>query len=388
MAAGLLLLLAGAAWWTTGAGATWVGLAASLVLGTVGLTLLLARAPRLAGLATAAAGGAVAVVFGLALHGHLRGERPYEGRGLAAALPSDGLAVRPTVGAAPAFPAAGGEPLRLIAWGDCRGGVTVFERLLDAVRARRPHAVVGLGDFVGMARVHAFEVLRDKIQGTGVPTWLVPGNHDLDPWDALGPYGEVLGAGGWAFVARDVLVVGLDSARGKLTTSEADRLERLVAEAGASARHLVVCVHHPLWAPPGREDKPLPQDAPETRRVQAVCEARGALVLCSHWHGYDRSSIGRATQVVTGGAGSRLEADHPYHFLGIEFGDAGPTIERVDLAPADFDTEGIDKLKTFRDEASWAARELPLRTLAPWAGLVALLAGLVTALRPRSRRPA
>jgi hypothetical protein len=259
----------------------------------------------------------------------------------------------------------------------------VFERLLDAVRARRPHATVGLGDFVGMARVHAFEVLRDKVAGTGVPAWFVPGNHDLDPYGTLGPYGEVLGAAGWAVLARDVLLVGLDSARGTLAASEADRLERVVAQAGASVRHLVVCVHHPLWAPPGRADKPLPQGDAATRRVQAVCETRGALVLCSHWHGYDRSSFGRATQVVTGGAGSRLEADHPYHYLWIEIDDASPRVERVDLAPADFEATSADRLKTFRDEAAWAARALPLRTLLPWGGLVALFAGLLAALRPR-----
>jgi hypothetical protein len=384
---GLAFLAAGAGWLTTGAGGSAAGLGVSVALGVVGGYLLLARLPRLLALVVGAAGAGAAAFLALSLHETLRGERPYAGPGLERARPATATPTAPTIGRLPAFASATGTPVRLVVWGDCRGGVTVFERLLDAIRERRPDATIGLGDFVGMARVHAFEILRDKIASTGVPAWLVPGNHDLDPDETLGPYGEVLGAAGWSFPVPSArtLVVGLDSARGVLAPSEADRLERAVAEAGDGAARLVVCLHHPLWAPPTRPDKPLPQDDPSTKRVQAVCQAKGALVLCSHWHGYDRSTYGSAVQVVTGGAGSRLEADDPYHYLWVEVRETGATVERVDLAPGDFDTARIDRWKTFRDEALWAAKSLPARALGPWAGLAAALGGLGAALRPRRR---
>jgi hypothetical protein len=289
-------------------------------------------------------------------------------------------------------------PVRFLAWGDCRGGVTVQERLADLVRARRPDFVVGLGDFVGMARTYQFEILRDRFEATGVPFFAVPGNHDLDPFGTLRPWARVFGPRRWSFLERGVLLAGLDTARGAIEPEDAAWLAG-VAEAARQTgglRHLVLCLHHPLWPPEGRPDKPLPQGDAATRRVQDLCAWYGALVLCSHWHGWEARTIGAGhgvlsagvTQVVTGGAGSRLEAEVPYHAVEATFGPDGPRVERIDLGRADEVSERVDRWKTFRDEAAWAARHRPLAAVPAFLLLALGLAGLARAATPRPKAPA
>ena len=120
------------------------------------------------------------------------------------------------------------RPLRLLVWGDCRGGVDVFDRLCAAIRTRKPDFSVGLGDFVGMARTYQFELLRDRLEATGVPVYLVPGNHDLDPFGTLRPYARVLGPTTWSFVLGDLVFFGADTADGRLKPDQVEELDRLV----------------------------------------------------------------------------------------------------------------------------------------------------------------
>jgi len=278
------------------------------------------------------------------------------------------------------------RPLRLLVWGDCRGGATVFERLCDAIRDRKPDFTVGLGDFVGMARTYQFEILRDKLAATGVPAHLVPGNHDLDPFGTLRPYARVLGPTSWSFVLGDLVCFGADTADGTLKPGEVEELDRIL-RAMPAPRRTVLFLHHPIWAPPDHEEKPLPADDPTTTRLREILVREQATVFSSHWHGFDAATHAGVLQIVTGGAGSRLEYDGTYHYVWVEIDGAGLRTEKVDLATQAEISATLDRWKTFRDEAFWAADRLPRRVLAAAAALAAGLGAAFSAVLRRRRAP-
>ena len=289
-------------------------------------------------------------------------------------------APRPVAGAA-----ARSAALRFAVWGDCRGGASVFERLVERVRERAPAFSVGIGDLVGMARAYQFEIVRDRLARTGAPAYVVPGNHDLDPFGTLRPYARVFGPRNWSFVERGTLFVGLDTAHGVLDPADVAWLEATVSGRGPGAPRVFLFCHHPLWMPASRDEKPLPEDA-ATARVKALCEAVEAHVFCSHFHGYDDRTVGRVRQITTGGAGARLEGEGPFHFVWVEVDDAGVRIERVDLGGPSTASPRLDRWLTFLDEGAYAARHDPARVLLVAAGLALVLGGLGAALLRRTPR--
>jgi hypothetical protein len=349
-----------------------------VVVGLAGTAFLaafvLARLPRLVAAGLALAGVAGAVVLALALHEDLRGERPDPG-------PDPETAAQAT----PPLDARSGA-LEVAVWGDCRGGASVQERLFAQIRSRRPALSIGLGDLVGMARTYQFEILRRKLLATGVPFLVLPGNHDLDPFGTLRPYGRVFGPRNWWFRALDhgALFVGLDTARGVLEPADVAWAEGIVRGRAAGVRHVLLFCHHPLYPPTGRVDKPLPDDD-ATRRLRALAQETGARVFASHFHAYDERVVERVTQVVTGGAGSRLESDDPYHYVRVTIDDDGVRSEPVVLARAEDVSPTLDRLLVFRDEAGYAAFAFPARASAVLLCLAllpgALLSGLFRARR-------
>ncbi len=419
--AGLALVALGALGAVRLAPPSLAGVAAALALAVVGGVLLSSAMSRALAAVTALAllGGGSALALGL--HEELRGERPDVGpdplaprgdprigsaRGVwlldadeerlrfraiapgATVELSPGANASVTIenrgdGTVPPAPSAT-RPLRVLVWGDCRGGVEVFERLCDAIRTRRPDFSVGLGDLVGMARTYQFEILRDKLAATGVPVYLVAGNHDLDPYGTLRPYARVLGPTSWSFVLGDVVFLGADTADGTLKPGEVEAFDHLV-RAMPGPHRTVLFLHHPMWAPPDHEEKPLPADDPTTMRLRDLLVRERATVFASHWHGFDAATHDGARQIVTGGAGSRLEYDGTYHYVWVEIDGAGLRIEKVDLATQGEISATLDRWKTFRDEAFWAAGRMPLRVLAPVAALAAGLGAALAAVRRRRR---
>ena len=181
------------------------------------------------------------------LHERLRGERHYEG--------PDTFPDRTDLDIPKPPP---GRPLRFIAWGDARGGASIFERVREAIHARRPDFSIGLGDLIGMARVYQFEILREQLAATGVPGFVIPGNHDIDPFGSLGPYAHVMGSADWRFEIGDVAFLGLDSAAGPVSDRSRARFVDAAAAAAAAGKRVIVFTHHPPYPPTGRTDKCLP----------------------------------------------------------------------------------------------------------------------------------
>jgi hypothetical protein len=379
VALGLVGWMVGANLLLSGVGASSVASAAAgAAVGAMGFAvLLLAQVERRAGSAALAALAISALATGVGIsraQEGLRGER----RGVRRERVSpDRREVR----------GPRGEAVRFAVWSDCRGGFSVLERVVHSIADRRPHFHVGLGDLVGMARDYQFEILRDRLRA-GVPeaaALLTAGNHDRHPFDALGPFAKVFGAPTWSMRAGPCLLVAVDTSAAVARTEDVDFATERFDEAPVAVHRILLC-HHPLRAPPGRPDKSLPAGG-ENDRLRALATRHRATVFSGNFHGYaDLREDGGFRQVVTGGAGSALEGDAPFHYVWVEAGAEGLRVERVDVAPRDAVSRAREAWLALRDEAPYAARRARGPSLLVAFGVATFLGSLLALAVALARR--
>jgi hypothetical protein len=271
-------------------------------------------------------------------------------------------------------------------WGDARGGADVLEKVVAEIARAKPAFSVGCGDLVGMARVYQFEILKKRLAATGAPAFFVPGNHDLDPFDTLRPYERALGPRNWSFERAGALFVGFDSAHPLPASDDVAWMQTTVRGRSRAAKAVVIFTHHPLFAPPGRPDKGMTQGTIPVRFLQALAQDAKATVFSGDYHGFADFRVGAARQVVTGGAGSKLEMDVPHHFVLARVVGDGVEIERKDVGRASDFSQAADRLITFRDEGIYALGVFPVRAGLAIAGFVVFLVGLVLLVLPRRQR--
>ena len=354
-------------------------LGAAAILGVALAAARLRSTRRFAAFATALVAGALGSFVVRHTHESLRGERPFVGR------PAGSAAIGGAV-----VPGAGDGSLRFVAWGDARGGASVFERARAVIRERRPDFSIGLGDLVGMARLYQFEILKDQLAGTGVPFRVIPGNHDIDPFGSLAPYEAAFGPADWRLDVGNVTFLALDSAAGPVSDRSRATFVEAATRASAAGRRVIVFTHRPAFAPDGRTDKAMPQDDANVKAVQATLEAVHATTFSGNWHAFDRRTIGSVTQYVSGGAGSKLEYDGVHHVLEVVVDARGVRVEKLDLGPRHESPDFLDRWTTFREEATYVARARPGSALAAVFGAVTAIGALLSLAwtRRRGKAPA
>jgi len=135
--------------------------------------------------------------------------------------------------------------------GELRGTVTYSSRsaVLDHYRSSDWNADIAVvtGDLIQDDSAAAYDHFRDLMAGLGMPVHCVPGNHDIRalmektcrvPPFSYCAYEEI---GDWLLVGIDSCVKG--EAGGRVSEQELERLTTTIAD--SSAKHVMVCLHHP-----------------------------------------------------------------------------------------------------------------------------------------------
>lgn len=141
-----------------------------------------------------------------------------------------------------------------------RTEANVVEALLEDLAAQRPDLVIISGDLTQRARSYQFAEARAFLDRLPAPAMVVPGNHDLAPF--YRPLSRLFRprakfkrhlpghADGAVWQDDQLVVIGLDSTRhlrwtsGKLRSGHLDEVDRVLANAPATACRIAF-LHHP-----------------------------------------------------------------------------------------------------------------------------------------------
>lgn len=241
--------------------------------------------------------------------------------------------------------------------------------LVELASQRQPDVVAFSGDVTKRAKPAQFREGRAFVESLGVPTIVVPGNHDVPMyrfWErVLQPYGAYR-----RHFSRDLeptyqddelLVIGVNTAwgwtidGGRVWPGRARRLERQLVE-GKGSRYAIVMLHHQMIPVPGYSSPKVFRNALGT--ASALARGGADLVLSGHVHlsylGYSEELEGApaglpvlfsGTASCSRGRGPE-EGRNSCHWLEID--DAGVDIERLEWSSQTTEFVGLERCRLER----------------------------------------
>ena len=222
--------------------------------------------------------------------------------------------------------AAPDAPLKFAVLGDLRSGEKIFQQLLaEAVQQGAEFAIVP-GDLVSSGQPQEYLRLTKLLAEAPLPVLALPGNHDYVGQGRL-YYQRIFRSTNYAFDLGGYRFIMLDSASGRLTTSQLDWLEQKLQ----TSLPKFVFVHHPPATIPRWAWHAFAEGA--ERFTQLMEKYRPARVFVSHIHAYDQVTQNGVEYILTGGAGAPLYSQLGvqnmfYHFVLVE-ADAGGVEDSV-----------------------------------------------------------
>ena len=126
-----------------------------------------------------------------------------------------------------------------------------LKRVLDQGIAENPDLIVATGDLAERGDSQSYQRLQKLLLSTGLPVFVVPGNHDSPKRIAEDLCGgrirstDVHDQDGWRFVFLNSRVRG--APHGELSADQLRQLESAVL--AAPDRHILIALHHTPIAP-------------------------------------------------------------------------------------------------------------------------------------------
>lgn len=171
----------------------------------------------------------------------------------------------------------------------------VLPPLAETVRRITPDLVIVSGDFTQRARRTEFLQARAFLDSLGLPTFSIPGNHDVPFWNVAARFLTPL-ARYQRYITSDlepvyeddeIIVVGVNTARslavggGRINEAQVEQLLARLRSAPRGKTRIVV-THHPFDLPPGVKERRLLRRAPMA--MARLAEAGADLFLSGHLH--------------------------------------------------------------------------------------------------------
>ena len=203
--------------------------------------------------------------------------------------------------------------------GDPKGGTATFEAMLDIANQDKPAFAVIVGDFVGHSRLISHNLFALEMAETedGLPTFLVPGNHDISSDGSFGlkDFENTYGPAQFSFSVGDNLFIFLNviPPYGK-TGQYLDFLEQTIKNKKEKTEKIFVFTHIP---PSGVNSSLICSGLPESEKfLQLAKKYNIDYVFSGDHHGYVKTEKDGTTFLVTGGGGARLRGKHgKFHHL-------------------------------------------------------------------------
>lgn len=212
--------------------------------------------------------------------------------------------------------------------GDNRERLDVLLSLLKRASREKPLFVVLGGDLVVRGLWWQYERLLEVLDGSSVPVFPVPGNHDLD-FCGRRLFTRYLAPDHYYFTYGGSLFVVLDT-NGR-EKGQLEWLEGLLK--GSHYRHVFVFAHKPPFDPrPGYHHSM--GDGKFARGLLALlARYKVDLLFCSHIHSFLHAEYKGLKIIITGGLGAhRKKPLEPFHYVEVRVGPAGVVTRMVPLS--------------------------------------------------------
>ena len=171
----------------------------------------------------------------------------------------------------------------------------VLGPLSATVRGTNPNLVVISGDFTQRATSAQFRQARAFLDSLDLPTFCIPGNHDVPLWDVaarfltpLDKYKRYITSDlSPVYQDDEIIVAGVNTARslawgeGRINQAQVTQLLGRLSAAPPTTTRIVV-THHPFDLPPGVKERRLLRRAPMA--MARLAEAGAHLFLSGHLH--------------------------------------------------------------------------------------------------------
>ncbi|MBE0429814.1 MAG: metallophosphoesterase [Thermoleophilia bacterium] len=203
----------------------------------------------------------------------------------------------------------------------------VLGRIIDSAKSRGAAFMVNTGDISTSGTREELTLYRDHTEASGLKSYPVIGNHDLEFGESSQTYTEVIGPTYYSFDYANSHFILLDNADDRQGV-DAAQMEWYIADldASADATNTFIFTHIPVAGSGLASDHVAGEKGPaglESGRAAAAEAARHPNVRAfffGHIHGYASYRLNGIDAYVTGGAGAPLthlpeEAGGYYHYL-------------------------------------------------------------------------
>ena len=187
--------------------------------------------------------------------------------------------------------------------GDINNGTETFEKVASRLRAEQQVAfLVLLGDCAAdpIRDLHMYFIGEFGETGLDLPTFIVAGNHDVEPGKfSYSEFEELYGPADFAFTYHDHLFIGLGGIHDdKRLVETLSFLEKTLQERRSLAKKVFVFMHYP---PAASDHVPtVPRD--EMKPFQSLFEQyKVTYVFSGHYHRLSRTDVNGVVYLVTGG---------------------------------------------------------------------------------------
>ena len=195
--------------------------------------------------------------------------------------------------------------------GDINNGMQTFEAVVSRLKEENDmDFLVLLGDCAADPNQLLHEYFIEEFSETGLklPTFIVAGNHDVEPGRfGYSAFENLYGPANFAFLYNGHLIIGLGGIHSHEKLQETLAfLEKTLRENRSKARKVFVFMH---FTPNASED--IPTDSFEySPKFQALFEKYTVTyVFSGHYHRLARTEVNGVVYFVTGGGGARLRQD-------------------------------------------------------------------------------
>ena len=210
-----------------------------------------------------------------------------------------------------------GATLTFAVFGDNRGNLPVFERLLrQMARDADLQFAVHLGDMVDKGELDGYRSFFLSLrQHLPMPCLTVIGNHELSGDQEGKLYTEIFGPRNYGFhLGGHYFIILDDAAKSGPDSAQIRWLEGELQKARAYRTRLVF-LHSPLFDPRGGEHHHCLPPEPASRLLALFKKYQVTRVFAAHIHSYFDGHWDGVPYNITAGAGAKLYGTDPEHFF-------------------------------------------------------------------------